>query len=132
MAWPRITSPIVGQRYAIHPKPPVLWLRGDSDQVIADESFFDLATFGKTQVILRVLASEEGCKPQPMIAQISFWCIDKYAPAGNIDQEVANRRLRSHTRCIEKADAFNQALHRLFFGARHVIVGGPVYCRESG
>ena len=39
------TQPDVARLYAIDPKPPLLWLYGDSDQVIADMSMFDLASF---------------------------------------------------------------------------------------
>jgi hypothetical protein len=32
-------------------KPPVLWLRGDQDQVISDESMFDFGTLGRLGVV---------------------------------------------------------------------------------
>ena len=32
-------------------KPPVLWLRGDQDQVISDESMFDFGTLGRLEAV---------------------------------------------------------------------------------
>lgn len=107
-------QPDIGKLYAINPKPPVLWLRGDSDQVIADESFFDLATFGKMGVIPG-WPGEEVCPPQPMIAQIEL-VLDNYAAAGGAVERVVIADC-GHTPFIEKAADFNRAL-QAFLGAR--------------
>ena len=32
---------------ATEPKPPVLWIRGDSDMIVSDNSMFDMAALGK-------------------------------------------------------------------------------------
>ena len=93
--------------YAIDPKPPLLWLRGDSDQVIADMSMFDLATFGKLGVVPG-WPGDEVCPPQPMIAQIKH-VLAAYAAAGGRDDEVLIEDC-GHTPFIEKAVEFNQAL----------------------
>ena len=66
-------QPDISRLYAIDSKPPVLWLRGDSDQVIADMSMFDLATFGKMGVIPG-WPGDEVCPPQPMIRADSSMC----------------------------------------------------------
>ena len=89
-------------------KPPILWLRGDSDQVIADESMFDLATFGKLGVIPGY-PGEDVCPPQPMIQQIAA-VLDKRREAGGRVDEVLLEDC-GHTPFIEKAEEFNQALH---------------------
>ena len=102
-------QPDVSRLYAINPKPPVLWLRGDSDQVIADMSMFDLATFGKLGVVPG-WPGDEVCPPQPMIAQ-TRQVLDSYAAAGGSVDEVVIEDC-GHTPFIEKADEFNQALHR--------------------
>ena len=73
-------QPDISRLYGIDPKPPVMWLRGDSDQVIADESMFDLATFGKLGVIPG-WPGEDVCPPQPMIAQTKS-VMDNYKAAG--------------------------------------------------
>ncbi|MCY3780344.1 MAG: alpha/beta hydrolase [Chloroflexi bacterium] len=101
-------QPDISRLYAIDSKPPVLWLRGDSDQVIADMSMFDLATFGKLGVIPG-WPGDEVCPPQPMIAQIKH-VLDNFAAVGGQVQEVVIEDC-GHTPFIEKADQFNRALH---------------------
>ena len=94
-------------------KPPVLWLRGDSDQVIADMSFFDLATFGKLGVVPG-WPGDEVCPPQPMIAQTKA-VLDAYAAAGGSVEEVVLEDC-GHTPFVEKAAEFNAALHGFLSG----------------
>ncbi len=100
-------QPDVARLYAIDPKPPLLWLRGDSDQVIADMSMFDLATFGKLGVVPG-WPGDEVCPPQPMIAQIKQ-VLDNYAAAGGSVEEIVIEDC-GHSPFIEKAAEFNQAL----------------------
>lgn len=100
-------QPDVARLYAIEPKPPLLWLRGDSDQVIADMSMFDLATFGKLGVVPG-WPGDEVCTPQPMIAQIKQ-VLDNYAAAGGSVEEIAIEDC-GHSPFIEKAAEFNRAL----------------------
>ena len=35
----------------IDPKPPILWLRGDGDQVVGDEASLDAGTLGKLEIL---------------------------------------------------------------------------------
>ncbi len=107
-------QPDISRLYVIDSKPPVLWLRGDSDQVIADMSMFDLATFGKMGVIPG-WPGDEVCPPQPMIAQIKH-VLDNYAAAGGAVDEVVIADC-GHTPFVEKTTDFNRALHN-FLGAR--------------
>ena len=101
-------QPDISRLYAIDPKPPLLWLRGDSDQVIADMSMFDLATFGKLGVVPG-WPGDDVCPPQPMLAQIRH-VLDNYAAAGGAvsDALIADC---GHTPFVEKAAEFNSALH---------------------
>ncbi len=99
--------------YAIEPKPRLLWLRGDSDQVIADMSMFDLAAFGKLGVVPG-WPGDEVCPPQPMIAQIKQ-VLDSYAAAGGKVDEVVIEDC-GHTPFVEKAADFNQTLHAFLAG----------------
>jgi pimeloyl-ACP methyl ester carboxylesterase len=48
---------------------PVLWIRGDEDQVISDTSLFDLAFLGKLGAVPG-WPGQEACPPQPMLRQI--------------------------------------------------------------
>ena len=101
-------QPDVSRLYAIDPKPPVLWLRGDSDQVIADMSMFDLAAFGKLGVVPG-WPGDEVCPPQPMIAQTRR-VLDNYVAVGGSVKEVLIEDC-GHTPFIEKAAEFNASLH---------------------
>ena len=101
-------QPDIARLYTIDPKPPVLWLRGDSDQVIADMSMFDLATFGKLGVVPG-WPGDDVCPPQPMVAQTRH-VLDRYAAAGGHVNEVVIKDC-GHTPFIEKAAEFNSALH---------------------
>jgi pimeloyl-ACP methyl ester carboxylesterase len=55
---------------------PVLWIRGDEDQVISDQSMFDLAYLGKLGAVPG-WPGDELCPPQPMLAQIRN-VLDRY------------------------------------------------------
>ena len=101
-------QPDVKQLYAINPKPPVMWLRGDSDQVIADMSMFDLATFGKLGVIPG-WPGEDVCPPQPMIQQINHVLSNYQGAGGNVTEAVIEDC--GHTPFVEKAAEFNRRLH---------------------
>ena len=101
-------QPDISQLYAIQPKPPLLWLRGDSDQVIADESFFDLATFGKMGVIPGY-PGEHVCPPQPMIQQIQH-VLGNYEAAGGAVERVVIADC-GHSPFVEQPADFNRALH---------------------
>ncbi len=103
----------VARLYAIEPKPRLLWLRGDSDQVIADMSMFDLATFGKLGVVPG-WPGDEVCPPQPMIAQIKH-VLDNYAAAGGAVDEVVIADC-GHSPFVEKAADFNQTLQAFLGG----------------
>jgi pimeloyl-ACP methyl ester carboxylesterase len=71
----------------IEPRPPVLWVRGDSDQIVSDASVFDLAVLGK-QGLVPGWPGEEVFPPQPMIAQTRA-VLDAYrARGGRVREEV--------------------------------------------
>jgi pimeloyl-ACP methyl ester carboxylesterase len=55
---------------------PVLWIRGDEDQVISDGSMFDLAYLGKLGAVPG-WPGDQACPPQPMLAQIRH-VLDRY------------------------------------------------------
>ena len=101
-------QPDISRLYAIDPKPNILWLYGDSDQVIADMSMFDLATFGKLGVIPGY-PGEDVCPPQPMIQQIRH-VLGNYAAAGGVVTEAVIYDC-GHTPFVEKAAEFNRHLH---------------------
>ncbi len=70
----------------VDPKPPVLWLRGAVDQIVADASLYDLATLGSYGLVPGWPGAEV-CPPQPMLAQTRH-VLDRYAAAGGTYREV--------------------------------------------
>ncbi|WP_404312870.1 alpha/beta hydrolase [Agrococcus terreus] len=67
-------------------KPPVLWIRGAHDAIVADESSFDLHTLGKHGIVPG-WPGEEAAPPQPMVTQTRA-VLDAYAAAGGAYREV--------------------------------------------
>jgi pimeloyl-ACP methyl ester carboxylesterase len=67
-------------------KPPVLWLRGDQDQVVSDESMFDFGTLGKLGAVPG-WPGMEVYPPQPQIAQTRA-ILDRYRAGGGSAEEV--------------------------------------------
>ena len=94
--------------YAIKRKPNILWIRGDSDQIVADQSLFDLGTLG----MLGAIPGWPGADiypPQPMVSQIRA-VLEKYKAAGGQYSELVFKDC-GHTPYIEKPDDFNRAFH---------------------
>lgn len=71
----------------VDPKPPVLWVRGEQDAIVGDESFFDWNTLGKHGVVPG-WPGEDVAPPQPMVAQTRD-VLEAYAAAGGAYREVA-------------------------------------------
>ena len=94
MAWRPIISPMRAGSTPSSPSRRLLWLRGDSDQVIADMSMFDLATFGKLGVVPG-WPGDEVCPPQPMIAQ-TRQVLDRLCSGRRQRRRDRDRRLRSY------------------------------------
>lgn len=66
-------------------KPPVLWLRGDEDQVVSDVSSSDPAVQGRAG-LLPGYPGEEQLPPQPMLRQ-TRGLLERYATAGGSYRE---------------------------------------------
>jgi pimeloyl-ACP methyl ester carboxylesterase len=89
-------------------KPPILWLHGDDDLVVSDQSMFDAGTLGS----LGVLPDWPGADvhpPQPMNAQIRA-VLDAYAARGGVvvDHEVAES---SHGPFIDHPEACAERIY---------------------
>ncbi|WP_440763975.1 alpha/beta hydrolase [Natronorubrum sp. DTA7] len=67
-------------------KPPVLWIRGDSDQIVSNESFFDVGTLGRMGEVPG-WPGEDVFPPQPMVEQTRA-VLEEYAEAGGEFEEV--------------------------------------------
>jgi pimeloyl-ACP methyl ester carboxylesterase len=98
----------INRLYEANPKPPILWIRGSHDQIVSDQSLFEMGTLG----MLGVLPGYPGVDvypPQPMVSQTRA-VLEKYAAAGGSYQEVVIEDT-GHTPYIEKPEEFNRLFH---------------------
>lgn len=71
----------------VEPKPPILWIHGELDQIVADNSFLDLATLGSLGYVPG-WPGQDAMPPQPMKAQMRA-VLDRYAAGGGSVTERA-------------------------------------------
>jgi pimeloyl-ACP methyl ester carboxylesterase len=120
--WPYLAPGVWGANNAASPKyagdvseiydgrctAPILWVRGECDQVISDTSGSDTGFLGKTGV-LPGWPGDSVYPPQPMLRQTRY-VLDKYAAAGGqYVEEVIPKA--GHVPFIDQPDEFNQVLH---------------------
>lgn len=89
-------------------KPPVLWVRGDQDKLVSDQSGSDLAVLGMLGYIPGY-PGEEAFPPQPMLKQTRH-VLEQYAANGGTWRELVMVGC-SHAPHLEKPDEFVDALH---------------------
>lgn len=106
-------QPDINKLYSIDPKPPVLWVHGDGDQIVSDASLFDMGTLGKMGAIPGY-PGEDVFPPQPMVGQTRY-VLNQYQDAGGQYEEVVIAET-GHTPFIEKPDEFNATFHKLLKG----------------
>ena len=87
-------------------KPPILWIRGDSDQIVADNSLFDFGTLGMLGAVPG-WPGEDVYPPQPMLAQTRA-VLERYQANGGRYQEVILADA-GHSPHIEQPEAFMEA-----------------------
>jgi len=92
------------------PKPPILWVRGDSDMIVSDNSFFDFGTLGKLGYVPG-WPGEEVYPPQPMVGQVRS-VLDRYQARGGAYEEVVIAEA-GHSPYIEHPDEFLAALAKM-------------------
>lgn len=103
---PKYLGDSVQRFVAARPKPPILWVRGDSDQIVGDNSLFDLGTLG----MLGAVPGWPGMEvypPQPMVGQTRS-VLDKYKAAGGRYREVVIAE-SGHSPYIDQPEAFQAA-----------------------
>lgn len=88
-------------------KPPILWVRGDSDQIVSDNSFFDFGTLGKLGFVPG-WPGDDVFPPQPMVSQTRA-VLEQYQAKGGSFQEVVIADA-AHSPHIEKPAEFMAAL----------------------
>jgi len=82
-------------------KPTMLWVRGDSDQIVGDNSLFDFGTLGQLGLIPG-WPGEEVYPPQPMVGQTRH-ILEQYQANGGSFEEVVIAET-GHSPYIEKSD----------------------------
>jgi pimeloyl-ACP methyl ester carboxylesterase len=103
----------VSALYRINPKPPVLWIRGSDDQIVGDNSLFDMGTLGALGAVPGWPGADV-YPPQPMVGQTRS-VLEKYQAAGGQFSEVVIADT-GHSPFIEKPDEFNQHFHAFLQG----------------
>ena len=88
-------------------KPPVLWIRGDADQIVSDTSVFDLAFLGSVGAVPG-WPGEDVFPPQPMVTQTRT-VLDRYAATGGAYREVVLPDV-GHSPHVERPHEFAVAL----------------------
>ena len=91
----------------IDPKPPVLWVHGDADQVVSDSSFFDAGFLGQAGQ-LPDWPGEDVFPPQPMNAQTRD-VLDAYADDGGQYTEEVFEGV-GHSPHVERPERFRSLL----------------------
>jgi len=88
-------------------KPPVLWVRGDADQIVSDTSVFDLAYLGSLGAVPG-WPGDAVFPPQPMVTQTRS-VLDRYAATGGAYREVVLPDV-GHSPHVERPQEFVVAL----------------------
>ncbi|MEW6400434.1 MAG: alpha/beta hydrolase [Chloroflexota bacterium] len=92
------------------PKPHILWVRGDSDMIVSDNSFFDFGTLGKLGYVPG-WPGEEVYPPQPMVSQTRH-ILDQYKANGGSYEEVVIADA-GHTPYVERPEEFMAAFGKV-------------------
>jgi pimeloyl-ACP methyl ester carboxylesterase len=87
-------------------KPPILWVRGADDLIVADNSFFDFGALGKMGFVPG-WPGEDVYPPQPMVGQTRA-VLEQYAANGGRYTAVVIPDC-GHSPHIEQPDAFQAA-----------------------
>ncbi len=91
-------------------KPAILWIRGDSDMIVSDNSFFDFGTLGKLGYVPG-WPGEEVYPPQPMVGQTRN-ILEQYKTQGGPYDEVVIADT-GHTPYVEKPEEFMAAFKKI-------------------
>ncbi len=98
----------VSRLYSINPKPAILWVRGSHDQIVSDNSLFDMGTLGALGAVPGWPGADV-YPSQPMVGQTRA-VLEKYKNAGGSYKEVVIEET-GHSPFIEKPEEFNPYFH---------------------
>jgi pimeloyl-ACP methyl ester carboxylesterase len=90
----------------VAPKPPILWVRGDSDLIVSDQSMLDFGTLGSLGYVPGWPGAQVA-PPQPMVSQMRA-VLERYQSAGGTYAEVVIEDA-GHAPFIEQPARFHEA-----------------------
>ena len=97
----------------IEKKPPVLWIRGAEDLIVANNAMFDIAALGAMGAVPG-WPGEQECPPQPMIDQMEAVLSRYESKGGAVTREVIAES--GHSPFVDKPEEFNERFHRFLTG----------------
>jgi pimeloyl-ACP methyl ester carboxylesterase len=100
---PKYVGDSVEKFIAVEPKPYILWIRGDSDQIVSDNSFFDFGTLGQLGYVPG-WPGVDVYPPQPMVSQMRH-VLEQYQAQGGEFEEIIIADT-GHSPYIEKPQEF--------------------------
>ncbi len=97
----------------IEPKAPVLWIRGDSDAIVSDQSLLDFGTLGKLQAVPG-WPGDARFPPQPMVSQMRY-VLEHYQNHGGHYEELVVPEA-GHSPHLERPDVVTPVIIRFLRG----------------
>lgn len=107
---PKYVGNTVKDFIAADPKPHILWIRGDSDMIVSDTSFFDMGNLGKLGYVPG-WPGEDVYPPQPMVGQTRY-VLEQYKSNGGSYEEIVMADT-GHSPYIEKPEEFMAAFTKV-------------------
>jgi len=100
---PKYVGDSVEKFIAADPKPAMLWIRGEADQIVSDNSLFDMGTLGQLGLVPG-WPGKDVYPPQPMVSQTRHILEQYKAQGGDFDEVVMADT--AHSPYVEKPEEF--------------------------
>jgi hypothetical protein len=100
---PKYVGDSVEKFINVENKPFILWIRGEADQIVSDNSLFDFGTLGQLELVPG-WPGEDVYPPQPMVSQTRH-VLNQYKEKGGDFEEVVMVDT-AHTPYVEKPQEF--------------------------
>jgi pimeloyl-ACP methyl ester carboxylesterase len=110
---PKYVGDSVKKFITVEPKPYILWIRGESDQIVSDNSFFDFGTLGQLGFVPG-WPGVDVYPPQPMVSQMRH-VLEQYKAKGGDFEEIVMADT-AHSPYIEKPQEFMATFSKVISG----------------
>lgn len=107
---PKYVGDVVEKLLSADSKPFLLWVRGEADQIVSDNSLFDFGTLGQLGLVPGWPGAEV-YPPQPMVSQTRY-VLEQYKNAGGDFEEIVMPDT-AHSPYIEKPQEFMTAFKKV-------------------